>query len=238
MRLTKVYVRFYKSFNFDYERKFGRTSEPDPWEDVDGAWYPYVRIDLEPSVTTIVGANESGKSHLLDAIEKAITGKGIERADFCRYSNFFSVERGQRRYPDFGIEIEAVDAADVALAKRNLGLDLEVGDRISMFRPNNQAPVFYLAGATEPAKVTAKPEQIADVLPTVFRLHPHTPLPDSIPLVEVVSSAHRSYGSRKARRSIAEATLGLAAHVQAGQVRLHVGHRPMLPSAEGSRAGG
>ncbi len=32
--------------------------------------------------------------------------------------------------------------------------------------------------------------------------------------------------------------LGLAAHVPTGQVRLHVGHRPTLPSAEGSRVGG
>jgi N-terminal 7TM region of histidine kinase len=36
----------------------------------------------------------------------------------------------------------------------------------------------------------------------------------------------------------ARTPLGLAAHVPAGQVRLHVGHRPTLPSAEGSRVGG
>jgi hypothetical protein len=41
MRLTKVYVRFYRSFNYDHERKFGRTSEPDPWEFVGEAWYPF-----------------------------------------------------------------------------------------------------------------------------------------------------------------------------------------------------
>ncbi|HEX7948885.1 MAG TPA: hypothetical protein VF494_00945 [Candidatus Limnocylindrales bacterium] len=208
MRITKVFVRFYKSFNFDYERKFGRTSEPDPWEDIQGAWYPYVRIDLEPSVTTVVGANESGKSHLLDAIEKAITGKGIERADFCRYSNFFSVERGQRRYPDFGVELEAVDDTDVELAKTNLGLELAVDSRFSMFRQNNGAPAFYLPGRSEAEKVAPKPEQIEATLPTVFRLNPHTPLPDSIPLHAVLSGAHRSYGGRKARRSITEATLG------------------------------
>jgi len=74
MRLTKVFVRFYKSFNYDYERKFSRSSEPDPWEMIDDAWFPFVAVDLESSITTVVGANEAGKSHLLDAIEKVITG--------------------------------------------------------------------------------------------------------------------------------------------------------------------
>ena len=82
MRLTKLYVRFYKSFNYDYERKFAQHSTPCEWEFIDGKWFPYVQIALEPSITTIVGANESGKSHLLDAVEKLITGKEIERGDF------------------------------------------------------------------------------------------------------------------------------------------------------------
>jgi predicted ATPase len=208
MRLTKLYVRFYKSFNYDYERKFGRTSEPDPWEFIGEAWYPYVRIDLEPSVTTIVGANESGKSHLLDAVEKLITGRGIDRGDFCRYSHYFLVERGQRRSPDFGAEVEVVDADDVALAKKNLGLDLDLGERFNLFRPNGEPPVVYGAGATEPTKVAAKQDAIAATLPAVFRLDAHTPLPDSIPLYQVIGDARRSYGTRHARRRFFEQVLG------------------------------
>lgn len=208
MRLTKVYIRFYKSFNFDYERKFGRTSEPDPWEFIGQAWYPFVRIDLESSVTTVVGANESGKSHLLDAIEKAVTGEGIDRGDFCRYSHFFSVEQGQRRSPDFGLEIEALDADDIAAAKKTLGLDLEPGSRFSVFRLNGEAPVLYATGATEPTKVSAKHADLAALLPAVFRLDAHTPLPDSIPLHEVIHGARRSPGTRRARRGLLEAALG------------------------------
>ena len=134
MRLTKVYVRFFKSFNYDYERKFARTTKSDPWEDIDGAWYPFVRIDLEPSITTIVGANESGKSHLLDAIEKLITGSKIDRSEFCRYSRFFSVQQGERRSPDFGGEFELVNEADVDLAKKYLQIDVPVGERFHFFR--------------------------------------------------------------------------------------------------------
>jgi hypothetical protein len=41
MRLNRIYIRFYKSFNFDYERKFAQ-GQPDPWEHLNGAWYQQV----------------------------------------------------------------------------------------------------------------------------------------------------------------------------------------------------
>lgn len=206
MRLTKVLVRFYKSFNYDYERKFARTSSPDPWELLDGAWYPYVRMDLEPSVTTIVGANESGKSHLLDAIEKLITGSGIDRSDFCRYSHFFSVQQGERRSPDFGGEFEVVNTNDVELAKEHLGLDLAAGERFNLFRPNGGQPIIYLADREEPIPV-AKSSDLCRVLPSVFRLDAHLPLPASIPLYELAPNVLRPYGSRRSRRSVFEGFL-------------------------------
>lgn len=208
MRLTKAFVRFYKSFNYDYERKFGRTSKPDNWEQVDNAWYPFVRMDLEPSITTIVGANESGKSHLLDAIEKLITGEGIERSDFCRYSRFFSVQQGERRSPDFGGEFEVVDQNDVDLTRKHLNLEVVVGDRFNLFRPNGESPVIYRAGQPEAIRVKAKPADLARVLPAVFRLDAHIPLPASIPLYELSSDVKRPYGSRRSRRSVVEGFLG------------------------------
>jgi AAA15 family ATPase/GTPase len=92
--LRTFFVRFNKSFNYDYLRKVHEHAAKDPWEDLDGKWYPHVRVPLDPAVTTIVGANETGKSHLLSAIKKGIEGKGILREDFCRYSQFFTVEQG------------------------------------------------------------------------------------------------------------------------------------------------
>ena len=104
MLLKTVFVRFYKSFNFDYLRKFQIKAERQQWEMIDGMWYPYVRVPIDRKVTTIVGANESGKSQLLTALEKGITGRKIEREDFCRYSRFFTVERDKMKWPDFGFE--------------------------------------------------------------------------------------------------------------------------------------
>ncbi len=208
MQLTRVYVRFYKSFNYDYERKFVRGSRPDPWELVDGTWYPYVRMDVDPSITTIVGANESGKSHLLDAIEKLITGEGIDRSDFCRYSHFFSVEQGKRRSPDFGGEFEVLNSDDVALAKKHLALDLAIGDRFHIFRASGKAPLLYPTNQTEPKPVSPKASDLSAVLPSVFRLDANVPLPASIPLHELASGTRRPLGSRRSRRAVVEGMLG------------------------------
>ena len=57
MLISRVLVRFYKSFNFDYLRKHLAGAQPDPWEGVDGSWYPYVQVPVDPKVTTAVGAN-------------------------------------------------------------------------------------------------------------------------------------------------------------------------------------
>jgi predicted ATPase len=210
MRLTRLYVRFYKSFNYDYERKFSGTAGPEPWEHLGDAWYPFVRIELEPTITTVVGANESGKSHLLDAIEKVITGQGIEMADFCRYSHFFSVERGQRRSPDFGCEFEVADERDVGLAKKHLDLEVSEGARFKLFRLNGEAPVVFRGDELEPFKAGLKQAAVDDLLPAVFRLDADIPLPDSIPVLELEPTAHRSYGSRRDRYNVDEGFLGKA----------------------------
>ena len=207
MRLTKVYIRFFKSFNYDYERKFARTT-PDPWEDIAGAWYPFVRIDLELSITTIVGANESGKSHLLDAIERLITGSKIDRSEFCRYSRFFSVQQGERRSPDFGGEFELVNKTDIELAKKHLQIDGKPGERFHLFRLNGDSPVIYRSGQSEPIKVEAEQTDLNLVLPNVFRLDAEVPLPASIPLSELAPNAKRPPGTRQSRHSAFDVCFG------------------------------
>ncbi|MFG2047357.1 AAA family ATPase [Micromonospora sp. NPDC048935] len=102
MRLTRVYVRFFKSFNFDYERRANEKAQRATWEILPEGWYPHVRLDVDPQITAIVGANESGKSHLLDAIECVMGEREVTRSDFCRYSQLFSVETDEVRIPDVG----------------------------------------------------------------------------------------------------------------------------------------
>ena len=73
MRIKTVHVRFYRAFNYDFMAK-PRGTTPRPWDQLDGDLvYPYVSVDLDESVTCVVGANESGKSQLLQAMEHALS---------------------------------------------------------------------------------------------------------------------------------------------------------------------
>jgi predicted ATPase len=209
VRLTTVFVRFYKSFNYDYERRAHFDAKRRPWEILeDGAWYPFVRVPLESDITTIVGANEAGKSHLLDAIELSVsgsiasTGKGTTERDFCRYSDYFSVEEGSMRLADFGGEFEIADAADVDAVQKAFERDVRVGMRFKLFRLNGATPVFYWTEDAEP--IALKPTQLAMIearFPSVFRLDARTPLPDGIGLFELSDKVRRPWHTRRERNA-------------------------------------
>ena len=187
MYLKSVYIRFYKSFNFDYLRKVHPNAEKCQWEDLDGLWFPHVRVPLDPLITTIVGANESGKSHLLSAIEKAIVGKGLAPHDICRYSPFFSVENERRHWPQLGLEWADVTDVEAEQLAQLLEADLGHFDRFLMFRTEPNKAVIYVPGEEEPPvprdmegeSLNHLSEQI---LPRPFRINPTIALPDSIPI--------------------------------------------------------
>lgn len=209
MRLTKVYIRFYKSFNFDYERKFDPKAKPEPWELIDGAWFPYVRIALDNPITTVVGANESGKSHLLDAIEALLGSRQIERSDFCRYSGFFSVERGHIRVPDIGGEFEVTTSEDATLLKEALGVSLSTGSRFLLLRPDGADPVVYLPRQTKETRPQGSAlEALGSLLPSTFRLKEKLGLPATIPIRLLAAGAREARGDRRSRHTILEKLLG------------------------------
>ena len=47
MRLSKVYVRFFRSFNYDFVRKADPKATPETWEMLGEAWFPFIVVDLE-----------------------------------------------------------------------------------------------------------------------------------------------------------------------------------------------
>jgi len=207
MRLTRLYVRFFRSFNFDYERKADRKAEPKEWEMVGDAWFPFIRVDLDSAVTAVVGANESGKSHLIEAMKQALTGKGIDRKDFCRYSSLFSVETGKVRVPDFGVEVE-LDAGDVAsLAELQIGL--KPGRTITLLRlGTGDNVVLDASGAAHPLNKKAL-ELLTAELPRPFELETNVPLPDSITLDALLGRNPSVLASRRQRFRLLEIFQGL-----------------------------
>lgn len=210
MRLTKLHIRFFKSFNYDYERKSNPDATECDWENLDGAWFPYVTIDLEPSITTIVGANESGKSHLLTAVEKLIQGTDIGASDFCRYSRLFSVQQGQRRAPDLAGDFTVSTPRDVELIKEHLDLDLQAGAVFRLLRESGAPPRIAVLGkdAPQPSNPEIEEQSLQKFLPRVFRIDANVPLPVSIPLHHLVGTIEEPPGSRASRSRLVQAVLG------------------------------
>jgi predicted ATP-dependent endonuclease of OLD family len=198
MRLTKLFIRFYKSFNYDYLRKIQPNPKPQPsqpWDYMDEKFYPYVQIRIDREITTIVGANESGKSHLLKAIEKGVSGQDIELGDFCRYSQFRSGKQGELKFPDFGYEwsdLTPEDQKNIRSAVPNIPTTT-VFDRILMFRRNKDDLKLYIPDGE--SKFTDYPvnsdnsAKFQDYLPHIFRIDSKVGLPETVPLQKIINFA-------------------------------------------------
>lgn len=128
MKVAKVLLRWYKSFNLNYmsyaDRQAGVVRRPwsrlGRFQDIDDV-FPFIEISIEDDITTVVGANESGKSHLLSAISKVLTGKGIPdfrgrsgdyaRTDLCHYTSPRS--KNAEDWPHVGLQFHQVTQKDL-----------------------------------------------------------------------------------------------------------------------------
>lgn len=191
MRLHSVYARFYRSLNYDFIRASSDNYEADPWDATTDGDYPFVRIKLRPGITTVVGANESGKSQVLRAIEAVLTGEGYDRSDFCRYSRFFGVDKTLVK-PEFGAVFTDVRAADSEVIESISDLkDLRDVERVAIFRVN-QSPMHRIyvrqSGRWSEGKHIKTPTALARLgVPAPFRIDADVPLPDSVPLEYLAS---------------------------------------------------
>ncbi len=243
-RVTCVYVRFYKAFNFDYLRKAHRDAHADPWElTEDGLWYPYVRIPIERSVTPVVGANESGKSQLLAAIARALTGEGIVRSDYCRYSPFFAVDKEMAR-PDFGCRLEASGDDEARAAAAACGRrDASVREIVVIRQGNGTTRVFVPSTAGEDAweEVPAADLRAIELLvPRPVVINRDTPIPASVPLSilkdGVISADGEELPRRSRFRSIVTAFSGNLFDWFAGETNVTTHARPIAAAFEGAVA--
>ena len=237
MRLDAIFVRFYKSFNVNHEREYlaesgkstktgktKKTVKKQPWEIIktedEDLWFPFIKVPIDPQVTAIVGANESGKSHLLTAIESAITGKYIDSnhkehklssRDFCRYSDRFLITANKSRIPEFVTEWSNITADECEKLKQYSELPpSKEFDRFFLLRRNVGNLTIYLSDSEDAYEV--KPESIEEfqkILPTTRRLKNNIALPSSLPIQKIVEiilgqpkGSIYEYLSSKQRRKI------------------------------------
>lgn len=213
MRIREMLIRWYKSFNYDYELKAHPKSTKEGWQETADGWLPHVRIGLERDITAVVGANESGKSHLLDAIHIVLTGEGLSQRDFCRYSNLFSVERGQRLFPELGAIFGLTDEDAAAFAALKIPM-LANGDLL-MLRP---APDMILTLTDAGERFTLDDEQRRGLearLPHAHQLKTQVDLPDSVSIADLAltSSLH---ASRKQRFDLMKFLAGITTTEEVG----------------------
>ena len=147
-------------------------------------FYPYVRLQVDPEFTAVVGANESGKSQLLQAIECALGKTQPTPADFCRYSTYFTVSETMR-IPHFGLHFEGLTSEEVDALSSIIGSDEAVGmSSFRIFRTSTDKVVVYL---DDQVREVLDPTAFDDILPKVFRIDPSRAIPNSVPISFLIS---------------------------------------------------
>ncbi len=202
MKLVRTDVRFFRSFNYDFERKVRDESAPEPWEEQE-PWNPFVRVPLELGITAVVGANESGKSQLLLAIEAALTGEPIRREDFCRYSDEYSVQEGEIRLPEFGAVFRLDDGEQIAGVAT-----LRDAREFGLYRPGSADP--FLVVNDELIKLP--PGQLAKLeaaLPSIFKMKTGVAVPDSVSIAELMGRTRTRLHDRRQRTTFFDRIFGL-----------------------------
>lgn len=215
MRLSTVFARFYKSFNFDRIRKAKPGAKArGEWENFRDQWFPYIEVRIDERLTTIVGANESGKSHLLSAIEKAITGEGFARRDLCRYCEFFGVTLDEGCWPHLGVAWVGVTPDEWAKIATITGASGPSTNEFMMFREGPDDLTVWVPTGEEWKAYPLKGEDakaLTEILPCPYRIHSSVALPDSVPFSWLVSgTAIGEHSSRRARASLLEGLRPLA----------------------------
>ncbi|WP_214466431.1 AAA family ATPase [Microbacterium flavescens] len=196
MKLTAVYARFFRSLNFDFMKRSSPGYIPLPWDDVPGglAPYPFVKVTLDPHITTVVGANESGKSQVLAAIEFGLTGDKVLQRDFCRYSPFF-LRHKDLLLPEFGLRFNDLSVTDLPLLGEVIGQKVEVlPDELAYFRMNTtpKTRIYLRHGEQWTIATVKKPTALEQLgMPSVFKIDAGVPLPDSVPIKYVASGQSR-----------------------------------------------
>lgn len=195
MRIREMWIRFYKSFNYDYELKANPTATKRAWQETQDGWLPHVCVSLESDITAVVGANESGKSHLLDAINIVLTGEGISQRDFCRYSPLFSVEKGLRLYPEVGATFALSD--DEAATLAGLKIPVTANGDLLMLRT---APGLVEVVDDHDVRLVLDDDQrkgLEGQLPYSFQLKTQVDLPDSVSIAALAKTATALTGRQR-----------------------------------------
>lgn len=240
MKASKVLLRWYKSFNVNYTQyaDYGVKTTSRPWNtlllpDASESDLPFIEITLEPDITTVVGANESGKSHLLSAISKVVTGKGLQevdrkarpfsRTDLCHYSSVRS--KNADAWPNIGLEFSALTADDASRISESISdrnWQPKEGDRFTVIlapRGKAKETVAYVYPNNAEPCIELTEEKLTDLrkcLPKIRFIQSRAELSDDIHVADVLShfgvnsTQQKPYYPLQTLMQVVETVLGLS----------------------------
>ena len=205
MRVTSVLLRWYKSFNICYRFEAPPRIEaiPKPWNALDVGReladdYPFIEIPLEADITTIVGGNESGKSHLISAISKVLEGNGVDdeafaQTDFCRYATV--PNQDPKRWPNIGLHVSVDSAEESRRIKAALPSAPLPADQLKDFtlilglsEPESVAHVYFNRAEAQFSITKEQLSTLREQLPRVRFLDAEAALPDNLTLLELLTA--------------------------------------------------
>lgn len=207
MKVSKVLLRWYKSFNISY-----RQDEPARVSDARRPWnainvsadladdYPFIEIPIESDITTIVGGNESGKSHLLSAISKVIGGTGLEgdefdQTDFCRYATVPSLSTD--RWPNIGLQFTLEGPTELKAIQQELSTQTTVEEPKSITlvlgseggEQDEIVAYLYFNDDGQALRLTSDDlQRVRHHLPHVRFINARAALPDKLRLHELLTA--------------------------------------------------
>lgn len=217
MKLTKVLLRWYKSFNTSYSSHFGsdrRSGKERPWNKwklANGAEeiFPFVEIPVDHDITTVVGANESGKSHLLNAISKVVTGRGIpgdpfsknseskpySQTDLCHFASLLG--KNIDIWPHVGVEFSALSNDDISSIGKAVGKSISAKTITLILTNESEGCIarLYLDNdliALDEKKLAA----VRNTLPRVLFINSQLAIADEISLCDLLAAYGKSTSKR------------------------------------------
>lgn len=219
MKVSAVLLRWYKSFNLSYVGYPDRNASvlSRPWNqlsrDTDSEDdYPFIEIPLTDDITTIVGANESGKSHLLSAISKVLTGKGIpdgfgsgsdfSRTDLCHYTSPRSKTASD--WPNVGLQFSQLSQSEM----KAIG-DAAGNEKLSKIKPTPDTRLTLVIAPNPQQKVWAhlfladdhvkldksQLEEVRKCLPRVEFIRSEIAFSDQIPIKSLLAAYDGNSGT-------------------------------------------
>lgn len=190
MQVTAVHARFFRAFNVNHlaRAKADPGDDHDPWDTLGERFLPYVTVPIDAEVTCIVGANESGKSQLLKITRQALLDDTRDPADFCPYSDEFTVSE-QLKKPHVGVTLEYLTPTDRDALNSVPGITgVGLKSTVRLFRQAHEHVDVFVDDAHDSLEVDDM-AKLESVLPRVLEIDSKLRLPDAVPIDFLVNAA-------------------------------------------------